>query len=181
MYNLTYERNNVIKILNNEIKGINQLIDILEELQKFDFTPFNNKIINVKLENALNENSKGYIRIKKGYDNEQLIYIMIKDRYNIDTKSYIGYYVDTDVKINTIITYSPSNKEQYRLDATGTIKNIDDKIEQLVENLIKLENELLQVDDIIKEVEKLNELVYEFKEGKSSFLLNQFKSIRNYY
>ena len=178
MTKLQYEKNNTIKILKNELSGINQLIDILEQLLKFDFNKFNNKVVNVRLENEINKYINAYARVEEGYNGKQL-YIMIKDRYNAETKSYIGHYTDIILTLGIKEEKSPSGKE--KLDAELTRCNIQEMIDGLVKIMIKLENEFSNIDSIILEIEKLNELVAGFNAEKSSFLLDQFKSIRNYY
>lgn len=180
MIKLQYEKNNTIKTLKNEIYGINQLIDILEKVKQFDFSKFNDKIINIKLEKALREFTGEYIKIERGHFGYELS-ILIKNRYNKETKSYIGWYDSYTINLITYITLSPSNKEQIRLLASNIINAIQEDIDKLVRQLMKLENELGNIDNIILEIEKLNELVLDFKKDKSSFLLDNFKSIRNYY
>lgn len=179
MSKLQYEKNKVIKTLKSEIYGINQLIDILAKIEQFNFAKFNGKIINIKLERELREFTNEYISIKHDYFSYNMN-ILIKDRYNIETKSYVGFYDSYTIKIETITTLNKSGKEQVRFNI-NTINNIKEAVDNLTKKLLELETELANIDNIINEIIKLDTIVLEFKKNKSSFLLESFKSINNYY
>ena len=179
MAKLNYEKQNAIRTLKNEIKGLNNLIDTLELLLELDYKEVDGKIINVKLERYVNDKVIDHIRVKEVYK-DQVFYIMLKDHFNKDTNSYIDYYKDIDVKIATNITYNDDMKEQIRFDARETKKNINELADILVKRMLKLEDELANINQIMKDIEKLYKEVADFKHGKSAFLINEIPSIRSF-
>lgn len=171
-----YERNNIIKSLKNEIYGINQLVSHLQEIKQGDYTKLDSKVLNVKFERALKENCKGYITT--GYDTIKLI---VSERYNNETQSYIDFYQSRTVKISINKEISEAGKQTDRLNLEGTLKNIDNEIESLLEAKKELETELQNIDKTMLEYAELYSQVVQFKKNRTSFFLDQVQNLNRFY
>ena len=132
MYSYEYEKNKVVKSLKNEILGLEGLLKDLYLLKKFDFNKWDGKVINARLEKALQEGLNNYIRVEAGMFTEHYIKLTLKDRYNKDTQSYIGFYDRVEIRIEYFSNVNDAGKElNRRLVAATTKKNLIDTIERL--------------------------------------------------
>jgi len=180
MSKFEYEKNRTIASLKNEIYGLKQLIADFERLEALDMASIDGKVINVKVERLLHAQCEGYVSASYKY-NKHVIDIMVKDRYNNETTSYIGHYDRYTVDMGVNTTISEAGKQTDRFNAIETIANVKKERERLQEQLSKLENELANIDETLKEYQKVYEMVKEFKKGRTSFFLDNFKDLNGFY
>ena len=132
MYNYAYEKNKVVKSLKNEIFGLEGLLKDLHLLKKFDFNKWDGKVINVRLEKALQKGLDSYIRLEIGRFTGHYIKLTLKDRYNKDTQSYIDFYDRVEIRLEYFSNVNDAGKElNRRLVADTTKENLINTIERL--------------------------------------------------
>ena len=180
MSKFDYERNNTIVILKNEIFGLKQIISDFKKLETGDFSSIENKVINVKVERLLHAICEGTVRLGFKYGKHSFS-LMVKERYNNETKGYIGFYDDYSVNLGINTEISEAGKQTDRFNSIETIENIKKSRETLENTLSELEAELLNIDETLKEYQEIYTKVREFKRKRTSFFLDNFKDLNGFY
>lgn len=173
---MSYEYQNTITSLKNEIYGLKQLISDFKKLETADFSSIENKVINVKVERLLHAICDGYVSL--GYNQYQKSHdfqLIVKERYNNETKGYIGFYDSFKVNLGINKEISEAGKQTDRFKTLETIGNIKKAREQLEETLKELETELLNIEQITKEYIEIYDKMREFKSKRTSFFISNFK------
>lgn len=183
MYNYNYEKNKVVNKLKNEILGLTKLIEDLNTLKKFNFDKWDKKVINIRLEKALNDNNlNSYISVKYDSLYDYHIKLFLKDRYNEETKQYIDFYDSISISLGYYTHINDAGKElNKRLLANETKENLEKTIKKLEAEKKCLEEELENMDTIIEEIREIEESIKKWRSDKTSFLLEEFKNLRNFY
>ena len=183
MYNYNYEKNKVVNKLKNEILGLTRLLEDLNTLKNFDFDKWEGRVINIKIEKALNDNNlNGYISIKNNSLYDYHIKLLLKDRYNSETKQHIGFYDSISISLGNITHINDAGKElNKRFLASETKESLEKTIKILESKKIALKEELENIDEIIEEIKEIEESIKKWRCDKSSFLLEEFKNLRNFY
>lgn len=181
MSKFDYEKNNAVTTLKNEKFGLEQLISDLKKLKQCNFNSIEGKIINVKVEKVLKESIDGYLSLCIGYDNINKISVIVKERYNIDTRGYIGFYDTYKIDLGYNKSLKDGMHEQRRFDTFKTLESIEKEIIYLENQLKRINSDLENIDNIITEIQEIYSKVQNFKKDKTGFLLDCFRDLNGFY
>lgn len=161
-------KQNITKLYEVQINAYRELIPCIREViavaEKFD-----GKILNVKLSNALKDlDTLAHYRIGKDQYGQQESYvnIQLKQRYysnNPDSKGYSS--VSYDFVSDKTVYLSVDDK---RINAGKTIESLNKCIEGMESAIVKLENNLANIDKIIAEYGELYERIRIFNDDLDS-------------
>lgn len=155
-----------VEVYKEFIKGIEEIKSIIES--------FNNKVVNVKLEKAINEaltieNLRVTLRNKTYKEGKEIGLYNGNRHLNHPLKEYGTIYVETsDIDINVVL-YDDTN----RLDAYKTIDGLNNWVGRLNGYIKDIEDTLKNYDTMIKDYEKIEELAKAFKEKYNYSIRNE--------
>lgn len=177
MQNFDYEKRNTITTLKNEIYGLKLLNECFKKISDVDFSSVENKVVNIKVQKLIQKYTDDYILVVQDEDrNEWNLRVLLSERYNTDTKSYVKNYDSLSITLGTYV----DKKSKCRFDRASMLAILNDEISKIGGLIDTLENELQNIDDIVKEYAELYDQVKKFRQERTFCFRDNFKALQLY-